>query len=63
MLDALKIQIETVIELRELLDSICASDLHAARKRKMQVQIAEKEKELESYKEFKSRLIDALKIM
>lgn len=60
MLDALKIQIETVIELRELLDSICASDLHAARKRKMQVQIAEKEKELESYKEFKSRLIDAL---
>lgn len=60
VLDALKIQIETVIELRELLDSICASDLHAARKRKMQVQIAEKEKELESYKEFKSRLIDAL---
>lgn len=60
VLNALRMQISTVVELGELLSSIRANDLHAARKRKIQVQIAEKQKELEGCKDFKSRLIEAL---
>ena len=60
VLNALRIQINTVVELDELLTSIQTSSLHSARIKKVQMQIETKEKELDGYKDFKSRLIEAL---
>ena len=60
VLNALRMQINTVVELDALLTSIQANSLHTARMKKVQVQIQTKEKELDGYKDFKSRLIEAL---
>lgn len=60
VLNALRMQIKTVVELDVLLTSIQANSLHTARMKKVQVQIQTKEKELDGYKDFKSRLIEAL---
>lgn len=60
VLNALRMQIKTVVELDALLTSIQASSLHSARIKKVQVQIEAKEKELAGYRDFKSRLIEAL---
>lgn len=60
VLNALRMQINTVVELDVLLTSIQANSLHTARMKKIQVQIKTKEEELDGYKDFKSRLIEAL---
>lgn len=60
VLNALRLQISAAVELGEVLGSIRANDLHAAKKRRIQLQISEKQKELEGYRDFKSRLVEAL---
>lgn len=60
VLNALRVQIKTVVELDILLTSIQVNSLQTARMKKIQVQIETKEKELIGYKEFKSRLMEAL---
>ena len=60
VLDSLRIQINTVVELAGLLSSMNADELHAAKRRNIQIKIDEKEKELESCREFKSQLLESL---
>lgn len=60
VLNAIRMQIQLVVELDALLESIKSSDIHAARVNKVKLQIKEKEKELDGCKEFKSRLFEAL---
>lgn len=61
VLQAIKMQIQAVVQLDELIASIRVSDLHAARVQKIQTQIDEKLEELQGYAEFKSKLYEALR--
>lgn len=60
VLTAIQAQIRMVVELDELISSISSSDIHAIRLKKVDFQIEEKRKELDGYKEFRSRLFEAL---
>ncbi len=60
ILNAVRIQIQTVVNLDEIIAKINLSDIHDAKLKKLRRQLAEKEKELEGYREFKDRLLEAL---
>ena len=60
ILNAIKLQIQTVVDLDEVVSSIRLSEIHAAKLKKLQMQLQEKENELEGYREFKSRLFEAM---
>lgn len=60
ILNAIKLQIQTVVDLDEVVSSIRVSEIHAAKLKKLQMQLQEKENELEGYREFKSRLFEAM---
>ena len=60
MLNAIRLQISTVVELDALRASIQESSLHTTRRKKLRLQIAAKEAELTGYRDFKSRLVDSL---
>ena len=60
VLNAIRVQISTVVELDALRASIQESSLHTTRRKKLRLQIAAKEAELTGYRDFKSRLVDSL---
>lgn len=60
VLHAVRQQIEMVVELDELLAAVSSSDLMAAKTHRLDVMLAEKEKELEGYQEFRMKLLEAL---
>ena len=60
VLHAVRQQIAMVVELDELLSAVGASDLMAAKTRRLDVMLAEKEKELEDYQAFRMKLLEAL---
>ena len=60
ILNAIRLQISIVVELQSLLQSISASELFQARRRKITSQIEEKEKERVRCEEFRNKLLEAL---
>lgn len=58
---AIMVQINTVVDINSILDTIKNCDLRLVRMKKLKAQISQKEAELEKYKEFKNRLLEALK--
>ncbi len=60
VLNAIKVHIQTVIDLDELISSVKPHDIQNIKTQKLQRQLFEKQKELESYREFKSKLFEAL---
>ena len=59
--NAIMVQINTVVDINSILETIKNCDLRVARMKKLKAQISQKELELEKYKEFKNRLLEALK--
>lgn len=60
VLNAMKAQIQTVAEIDLLLASISQSEIETVKQKKLSRQIAEKEKEIESYRAFRDRLYETL---
>ncbi len=60
ILNAIRLQIQTVVNLDEMIATINLGDIHDVKLKKLQRQLKEKEKELEGYRAFKSKLLEAL---
>ena len=60
VLHAVRQQIAMVVELDELLSAVSSNELMSAKTHRLDVMLAEKEKELESYQDFRMKLLEAL---